>query len=65
MGPRTTGDQKSNVATPQTATPASSIDHSEGFNANNLPSLTTYATAGEKGCSAQITRRVNFADRLV
>jgi hypothetical protein len=45
-----TGDQKSNVANPQSATPASSIDHSDGFNANNLPSLTTYAIIGDTRC---------------
>jgi hypothetical protein len=36
------GNQKSRVRNPQSATPISIIDHSEGFSPNSLPSLTTY-----------------------
>jgi hypothetical protein len=60
---------------PQSATPPSIIDHSEGVNPNSLPSLITYviiawylvltrrtlAIAGGKGCSAQVTDRLNLA----
>src|ERR1017187_5084410 len=45
-----TGDQKSSVTNPQSATPTSSIDHSEGFSANSLPSLTTYANIADTRC---------------
>jgi hypothetical protein len=66
------GDQKSSVPNPQSATPTSSIAQSEGFSANSLPSLTTYAniagarcpntlaTSGGNGCSTQITHRLNL-----
>jgi hypothetical protein len=60
---------------PQSATPPSIIDHSEGVNPNSLPSLITYviiawylmltsrtlAIAEGKGCSAQVTERLNLA----
>jgi hypothetical protein len=36
------GNQKSSAMNPQSATPTSIIVHSEGFNPNSLPSLTTY-----------------------
>jgi hypothetical protein len=50
FGAAQTGDQKSNVANPQSATPASSIVQSEGFSANSLPSLTTYAIIADTRC---------------
>jgi hypothetical protein len=60
---------------PQSATPPSIIDHSEGVNPNSLPSLITYviiawylvltrrtlAIAGGKGCSAQVTDQFNLS----
>ena len=67
------GDQNSSATNPQSATPTSSIAQSEGFSANSLPSLTTYAniagarcscpntlaTIGGNGCSTPITQRLN------
>ena len=50
FGAAQTGDQKSNVANPQSATPASNIVQSEGFSANSLPSLTTYAIIADTRC---------------
>jgi hypothetical protein len=35
-------NQKSRVISPQSVTPISIIDHSEGFSPNSLPSLITY-----------------------
>jgi hypothetical protein len=66
--------QKSIVRKPQTATPTSSIAHSEGFSAKSLPSLATYAniagtrylcpdtiaTTGGNGCSTRVTHRLNL-----
>jgi hypothetical protein len=71
------GNQKSSVMNPQSATPPSIIDHSEGVSPNSLPSLITYviigwylvltrrtlASAGSKGCSARVTDRLNLARR--
>jgi hypothetical protein len=37
-----TANQKSSVISPHSATPTSSIDHSEGLSANSLPSLITW-----------------------
>ena len=62
---------------PQSATPASISDHSEGFNPNSLPSLITYAIicmysvltrctvaiVGGGGCSAQVTDRMNVVPK--
>ena len=72
-------DHKSSAINPQSATPTSSSDHSEGFSANSLPSLTTYALiAGTRcgplpsrtlviigcaGCSAQVTYQLNRTDK--
>jgi len=67
-------NQKSRVTSPQSATPTSISDHSEGFNPNSLPSLITYviicmyslltrctvATVDSGGCSAQVTDRMNL-----
>jgi hypothetical protein len=67
-------NQKSRVMSPQSATPTSISDHSEGFNPNSLPSLITYviicmysvltrctvATVDGGGCSAQVTDRMNL-----
>ena len=64
---------------PQSATPTSISDHSEGFNPNSLPSLITYAIicmysvltrctvaiVGYGGCSAQVTDRMNLVPRPV
>jgi hypothetical protein len=43
-------DHKNSAINPQSATPTSSSDHSEGFSANNLPSLTTYAIIAGTRC---------------
>jgi len=73
-GPR---NQKSRVMSPQSATPTSISDHSEGFNPNSLPSLITYviicmysvltgctvATVDGGGCSAQVTGRMNLVPK--
>jgi hypothetical protein len=67
-------NQKSKVMSPQSATPTSISDHSEGFNPNSLPSLITYviicmysvltgctvATVDGGGCSAQVTDAMNL-----
>jgi hypothetical protein len=42
-------DQKSTIK-PQSATPIISINHSEGFNASNLPSLTMYDIIAHTHC---------------
>jgi len=62
---------------PQSATPASISDHSEGFNPNSLPSLITYAiirmysvlmrctvaSVDGGGCSAQVTDVMNLVPK--
>ena len=71
-------DHNSSAINPQSATPTSSSDHSEGFSANNLPSLTTYAIIagtrcgplasrilviiGGTGCSAQVAHQPDRTD---
>lgn len=62
---------------PQSATPTSISDHSEGFNPNSLPSLITYAiirmysvlmrctvaSVDGDGCSAQVTDVMNLVPK--
>jgi hypothetical protein len=37
---------------PQSATPTSNIDHSDGFSAHSLPSFTTYAIIADTLCNS-------------
>src|SRR6476661_8949998 len=49
--------RKTSVPTPQMATPASRIDHSDGLSAHSLPSFTTYVSIALTLCILASTPR--------